>query len=232
MQALGPGAFRQELADAGCKAAGHPECQSKLPGIEAQCDTCTGRSSQHADNADGMETRFMDGPRNDVIETANHLHAGDYSAQGVFAGEMEPFGCCEHSGKNHRAHADGGALQRVVKVLAVRRRSVDQSCAGSIEGTSVANCGALAFTVPAIHQRGDVIGLSSGNAQAGHVDQIVDRHFLCLHRDIGKLQVRKYGRNFLGKGRSLEADGVIGCGGVRHVNWSPSCLRVRKCGAL
>ena len=108
----------------------------------------------------------------------------------------------------------GASFQRIIEVLAMRCRAVDQSGAGSVQRSGVPYRRASAFPVPAVHQRIDVVCIPGGHAQSGHVDEIVDRGFACLWFNVAQRKIGKDIRNFFSKRGSLEACGLFICGSL------------------
>ena len=77
--------------------------------------------------------------------------------------------------RQHGRHDDGAgvhraALERVVEILAMRRRAVDQRRAGRAERARMTDRGARAVIVARRERRLDVVLVARGDAEAEHVD--------------------------------------------------------------
>jgi hypothetical protein len=103
------------------------------------------------------------------------------------------------------------AFKRIVEILAMRRGAVDESRAGGIERTAVADRRAGAVIVPSGKRACDIVLVPRGRAQTDDIDQQV----LAFVRGRGRQRTRFQGSDFRGQ--------CFGDGDFRQVRGHEPC---------
>ena len=149
MQPLGPGALGEIFDDAAGHAAGDAERIDDLLRVEAERRADASRGPHRAEDRGRMKARFVHGLRHHEAEPAQHLGADGNAGQRHAAVRIVPLAGREHRRHDHRAGMHRAALERVVKILAMRGRAVDEGRARRRQRPLVADRGAGTVIVAA-----------------------------------------------------------------------------------
>ena len=171
MHALGPGAFRQIFDDAARHRAGDAE---RIDGLLA----AVSRSAAATPAAAPMAPKIAVGwkpalwVRIGATRLSRHITSTPTAmpSSAVAAVRMVPLARGEHRRHDDRAGMHRPALERVVEVLAMRRRAVDERRAGGAQGSGMADRRARAVVVPAGERGADVVLVARGEAKPHDVD--------------------------------------------------------------
>ena len=77
----------------------------------------------------------------------------------------------QHRRHNHCTGVHGATLERIVKILAMCRRAIDEGSTGSAEAARVTDGCAWPLVVASGESTLDVVLVACGHAKAHHVDQ-------------------------------------------------------------
>ena len=126
MQPLGPGALGEIFDD----AAGHrrhgAERVDHLAGVEFERRADAGRGAHSAEHGGRMKARLVGERRRHEAQPAHGLDADGDAEEGGAAVELLPLADGEHRRHDHRTGMDRAAFKRVVEILAMDRRAVNE----------------------------------------------------------------------------------------------------------
>ena len=174
VQPLGPRAFGEILDDAArsgcrrCRAHRRSAARSRpsaTPTPSAARRSCRARSSDGNPPCGSPSARTIAKPaqRFDARSTMPEQRRAAVAAEALARGE--------HRGHDHRAAVHGAALERVVEILAVRGRAVDERGLLGAVRLRVADRRAGAAGIERALHRLHVIGVARRDAQPDDVDQ-------------------------------------------------------------
>ena len=151
-------------------AAGDPERVAEPAGICPGGDPDGEGGCERAEDRGRVEARFVDRLRRDEAEPAKHLHAGRHAEQDALAGKLVALGRGENGGHDHRARMDRAAFERVVVILAMRRRAVEERriCRGEPVGMAD---GDVPAALCCLQHASHVIRVPGREAEPDHVDE-------------------------------------------------------------
>ena len=164
MQPLGPGAFGQIFDDAAGHAAGDAERIDDLSGVEAERRADTGGRAHRAEDRGRMKAGLVDGLRHHEAQPAQHFGADRDPDQRHPAVGVMPLAGREHRRHDHGAGMHRPALERVVKVLAMRGGAVDEGGARRIQRARVPDRRAGTVVVAARERAFDIVLVARGDA--------------------------------------------------------------------
>ena len=118
-----------------------------------------------------MKARFVGERRRHGAQPAHRLDADGNAEQRRAAVESEPLASRQHGRHHHRAGMDRAAFERVIEILAVDRRAVDERGGHGGERTGVADRGARPVVVAGGEHGFHVIFVAGGNGETDDVDQ-------------------------------------------------------------
>ena len=173
MQPLGPGALGEIFDDAAGHAAGDAERIDDLHGVKAERRADAGGGPHRAENRGRMKARLVHGLRHHEAQTAKHFGADRDPDQRHAAVGIVPLAGGEHRRHDHGAGMHRAALERVVKILAMRRGAVDEGRARGRQHAHMADRGANAVVVAALERARDIVLVARGDAETDDVDQQV-----------------------------------------------------------
>src|SRR5690606_16686029 len=150
----------QELDDPGGEAACDTQGHRELSSAQPQRRGHARGGAEGADNAHGMEVRFVNRARRDVVEAADGLQANDEALEAIRARPVEALAGGEDGRDDHGADASRRPFERVIEVLAMRGGAVYERGPRRVQRTGVTESGALSDAVPAGEERGDVLAPS------------------------------------------------------------------------
>ena len=117
-----------------------------------------------------MKTRLVHGLRHHHAEPTDHLGANRDAQQRRGPARIIALAGREHRRDDHRAGVHGPTLERVVEILAVRGRAVDEGGAGGAHGACMADRRARPLLVPPCKRGLDVILVARGETEPDNVD--------------------------------------------------------------
>ena len=173
MQPLGPGAFGEIFDDAAGHRARDAQCIHHLPTSELERRADARRCRDGPEHRGRMEAGLVHRLWHHEAQPANRLDP-DRDAEE----RRSPVALVPLAGRKHRRHDDGAgmhgtALERVVEILAMRRRAIDESGSGRARAPRVPDRGAVAVVIPAGERGLDILFVAGGEAEPHHVDEQV-----------------------------------------------------------
>src|SRR5207248_3403270 len=201
MQALGPGTFGEIFDDAARERPHDADRIHPLLVRQAQRGRHTGGGAERSEHRGRMETGLVNAHGSDEARAAHELDAYRDAGERVHALQLVSFRHRQYGRHDHRTGVHRAAFERVVEILAVRGRAVDERGAGRVERARMGDCGTAACALPACDGRAYVVRPARGDAKTGHV----------YHELLRRLA--EIGRR---RARALNARGeLLGNGGIR-----------------
>ena len=188
MHPLGPGAFGQIFDDAAGHAAGDAERIDDLPGVETEGGADAGGRAHRAENRGRMKARLVHGFRHHEAEATEHFGADRNPDQRHAAIRIVPLAGRQHRRHDHRAGMHRTAFKRVVKILAMRRGTVDERRARGGQRARVPDRRAGAVIVAAGQRALDIVLVARGDAETDDVDQQILAFARGRRRERARLQ--------------------------------------------
>jgi hypothetical protein len=170
MEALRPGAVGEIFDDPARHAAGDAERVDELRLVKPERRPDPGCRRHRAEDRGRVEPRLVHEAGRDDREAADRLDPDRDPGERRAAVEAEALGDGEHRRHDDGTGMDRPALERVVEILAMRRRAVDERGARAVAGPGVPDDGAAALAIDAGERRSYVVGAARRKAQPDDVE--------------------------------------------------------------
>src|SRR5580700_9609659 len=118
-----------------------------------------------------MKAGFVSKRRRDSAQPAHRLDADGDAEERRAAVKTMPLASRQYRRHDHRAGMNRTTFERVVKIFAMDRGTVDESRGGGAEHARVADGGAWAVVIATGKRRFHIVFVARGDGETDHVDQ-------------------------------------------------------------